>query len=143
MSFSPFVRQLGAQPGVQLNPVIDGLSAIDPDASDQVFAAVARLTRGRIDRPFVVTRGDFYRKTGPAAPIRVLALNEAKLQIFEGLSSGGAVAAVVSRLVPEGALKRYALVDLGDVVPPPPPPGIHLSGSGAIALDGELVSLFG
>jgi len=113
MSINPFVRQLGAQPGVQLNPLLESLSAVDADAADQVFAAVARLTRGRIDQPFVVTRGDFYRKTGPAAPIRLLALNEAKLQIYEGLNGGGAGAAVVMRLVSGAAVKRYAVVDFG------------------------------
>lgn len=122
MSINPFVRQLGAQPGVQLNPLLESLSAVDADAADQVFAAVARLTRGRIDQPFVVTRGDFYRKTGPAAPIRLLALNETKLQIYEGLNGGGAGAAVVMRLVSGAAQNRYVSVALDTAEPPPPPP---------------------
>jgi len=128
MSFSPFVRQLGAQPGVQLNPLLESLNAVDADAADQVFAAVARLTRGRIDQPFVVTRGDFYRKTGKKASNRVLALNEAKMQIYEGLNGGGAGAAVVMRVVSGAAQKRYIRVSLVQGV---------LKYNGAVTYDGS------
>lgn len=115
-------RKLGFQPGVQLNQLVDGTGDVDAGGSDQVVAAVARLTRGRIDRPFLVNRENFLRKTGSSASSRVSALNEAKMQVFDALN-GGSAAAVLSRLVPAGAQKRYALVDFN----PAPPPRIPTS----------------
>lgn len=109
---SGFTRKLGQQPGIQLNPIAEAISTIDAGAADQAFACVARLTRGRIDRPFVVTRGNFFRMTGPKASNKVLALNEAKMQVWEGLNSGGALAALVMRLTPSTAEKGYIGVTL-------------------------------
>ena len=112
--FRPFTRQLGMQPGIQLNPLADQTDGTVPDQSDQVIATVARLTRGRIDRPFRVTRNNFIAKTGPAEAMRVNALNEAKLQVYEALNQpGGAAAAsaVIQRLVPAAAAKSYAVVN--------------------------------
>lgn len=111
MSIRPFVRQLGAQPGVQLNPLADTTDSAVPDNTDQIVGAVARLSRGRIDRPFRVNRGNFISKTGKPESIRVNALNEAKLQIYEALNNG-AYEAVVQRLVPAAAAKSYALINL-------------------------------
>jgi hypothetical protein len=111
MSSLPFVRQLGAQPGVQLNPLQDATDGAAPDNADQVLAAVARLTRGHIDRPIRVHRGNLLAKTGPAVSIRENALNEAKIQVHEALNNG-AVEAVLMRLVPAGAVKRYVSVAL-------------------------------
>lgn len=121
MSIAPFARQLEHQPGVQLNPLLQSLLDVDATEPDQVFAVVARLTRGPIDRAMLVTRGDFYRKTGPKASNRVLAINEAKMQTFEALNAG-ALGAVVMRLAPGSAVKRYALVAVDGAQSPPPPP---------------------
>lgn len=109
-SFRPFVRQLGYQPGVQLNPLADQTDGVSPGNSDQAFGALGRFTRGRIDRPFRVNRGNFLAKTGSAESIRTNALNEAKLQIYEALNNG-AVEAVVMRLAPEDAEKKWAIAD--------------------------------
>lgn len=111
MSFRPFVRQIGFQPGVQLNPLADNTDGATPDNADQIAAMVVRCTRGPIDKPFRVHRGNLIAKTGPATPIRSSALNEAKIQMHEAVNNG-AVEVVVARLVPAAAVKRYALVTL-------------------------------
>lgn len=108
--FRAFVRQLGYQPGNQLNPLADQTDGAVLDNSDQIIGVVARLTRGRIDRPFRVNQTNFITKTGPAEAVRVNALNEAKLQIYEALNNG-AYEAVVQRIVPAAALKSYAIVN--------------------------------
>lgn len=110
--FRAFVRQLGFQPGVQLNPILDATDGAVPDNSDQIVATIARLTRGRIDRPFRVNRSNFLTKTGPAASIRANALNEAKLQVYEALNNG-AYEAVIQRLAPAAAAKSYAVIKIG------------------------------
>lgn len=112
MSFRPFVRQLGFQPGVQLNPLADNTDGAVPDNSDQIFGVLARLTRGRIDRPFRVNRGNFYAKTGAPESIRSNALNEAKLQTYEGLNNG-AYEAVIQRLTSAAAVKSYGVITIG------------------------------
>lgn len=109
--FRPFTRQLGAQPGVQLNPLADQTDGVVPDNSDQVGATIARLTRGRIDKPFSVTKGNLVQKTGKAEALRVNGLNEAKLGSYEGLGKGMA-ACVIQRMVSENARKLYAIVRL-------------------------------
>lgn len=108
--FRPFVRQLGFQPGVQLNPLADQTDGAVPDNSDQIIGVAARLSRGRIDRPFTVTRNNFLAKTGVAEALRVSALNEAKLQTYESLANG-AYAAVIMRMTPSAAAKSYAVVN--------------------------------
>lgn len=112
MSFRPFVRQLGFQPGVQLNPLADNTDGAVPDNSDQIFGVLARLTRGRIDRPFRVNRSNFFAKTGVAESIRTNALNEAKLQIYEGVNNG-AYEAVIQRLTSAAAVKSYGVITIG------------------------------
>lgn len=112
MSIRPFVRQLGYQPGVQLNPLADNTDGVAPDNSDQVLAVVARLSRGRIDKPFRVNRSNLITKTGVPESMRTSALNEAKLQLNEALESG-AYEAVVQRITPAiGSVKSYVAVDL-------------------------------
>ncbi|MCA0214671.1 MAG: hypothetical protein LCH79_16025 [Proteobacteria bacterium] len=110
--FRAFVRQLGFQPGVQLNPILDATDGAVPDNSDQIPATIARLTRGRIDRPFRVNRTNFYTKTGGPASIRSNALNEAKVQVYEELQNG-AFEAVIQRLTPAAAAKSYAVMNIG------------------------------
>lgn len=108
----PFVRQLGSQPGVQLNPLVDNTDGAAPDNSDQVIATLARLTRGRIDRPFRVNRSTLLRLTGPGASLRASALNEAKLQVYEALQNG-AYEAVIQRLSAADAVRSYGVVQWG------------------------------
>lgn len=110
MSSRPFVRQLGFQPGVQLNPLQDATDGAVPDNSDQMFAMLGRFTRGRIDRPFRVNRSNFLTKTGPAESIRTNGLNEAKLQAYEALNNG-AYEAVLMRMTPAAAAKKWATIN--------------------------------
>lgn len=112
--FRPFVRQLGFQSGVQLNPLQDQTDGTVPDNSDQIIAALVRLTRGRIDRPFRVNRSNFARKTGAPEAIRVNALNEGKLQVYEALENG-AYEAVLQRLAPAAATKSFAVVNFSGI----------------------------
>lgn len=112
MSFKPFVRQLGFQPGVQLNPLQDNTDGVDAGNADQVTAIVARMTRGRIDRPIRVHRGNYLAKTGSPEPMRINAINEARIQLSEALNNG-AQEAVVMRITPAAtAVKKYAKVTL-------------------------------
>ena len=41
-----FVRQLGSEPGVQLNPLRDASEVPSTDNADQVFGIMMRATRG-------------------------------------------------------------------------------------------------
>lgn len=101
-----FVRQLGTQPGIQLNPLKDGSDSFAPDNADQVFGIAMRAKRGRIDRCFKVNRGNLDRKLGTGESLRANALNEARVQVFESLSNGS-FEAVVHRLTPSAALLSY------------------------------------
>lgn len=112
--YRPFTRQLGMQPGVQLNPPIDLTDGVAPDKSDQVVGAFARLTRGAIDRPFRVTRANLTARTGLPESPRANSLNEAKLHIYEALNRGAA-SAVVMRTVSASAKKLYAVAKFDDL----------------------------
>lgn len=107
-----FVRQLGAQAGVQLNPLRDNseISTVG-GISDQVFATMMRATRGRIDRPFVVSRGNAFKRLGNGEQIRLSALNEAWVHVIEALNNG-AYQAVVQRLVTTTAVIKWAVVSV-------------------------------
>jgi len=70
----PFTRQLGARSGIQLNPLRDNTERFVAGNSDQVFAIAARFERGRIDKAFVVDRGNMYSKLGKPSAISVSAL---------------------------------------------------------------------
>lgn len=112
MSFRPFLRQLGFQPGVQLNALVDNTDGAATSNTDQIVGLVARLPRGRIDRPFSVSRNNFSQRTGQKpTPLRVSPLNEARLQMYEALQTG-ASEVVVQRLTSASATRRYAVVRL-------------------------------
>lgn len=104
-----FVRQLGAQAGIQLNPLRDASEIPTTGNADQVFAIVMRATRGRIDKPFRVNSGNVFSKLGRGEPIRVNALNEAWVHVVEALNNG-AYEAVVQRLVTSEAAISWARV---------------------------------
>lgn len=102
-----FVRQLGAESGVQLNPLRDNSEIPVSDNADQVFGIMMRATRGRIDKPFKVNRGNVFTKLGKGEQIRVSALNEAWVQVVEALNNG-AYEAVVQRLTADDAAISFA-----------------------------------
>jgi len=107
-----FVRQLGAESGVQYNPLQDRSETPTVDNYDQNFAIMCRLTRGRIDKPFAVNRSNAYKKLGKGETMRLSALNEAWVHIIEALNKG-AYEAVVQRLVTSSAVVKYAVATMG------------------------------
>jgi hypothetical protein len=112
MSYRPFHRALGYQPGVQVNPLIDNTDGAAISNTDQIIGALARLPRGRIDRPIRVNRGNFATTTGQnPTPLRASALNEARIQIYESLRAG-AFEFVVQRLTGSNTVNRYAVLRL-------------------------------
>ncbi len=109
MTATSFYRSIGAQSGVQLNPIRDATDYPSLNLADQTFAGVGRFVRGRIDKSFVVTQGNQDRMLGNGGSLSVNALNEARVQIYEGLQYG-ATAVVVSRLVPATAVLQLMAV---------------------------------
>ena len=109
-----FSRQLGAQPGIQLNPVLDNTDGFAPDTSDQVFGTVMRSTRGRIDKPFYVDSGTVSAKLGAGESMRVTPLNEAYVHVVEALNNG-ATQAAIQRLVPSTAVLQMMIAVTGPV----------------------------
>lgn len=104
-----FTRQIGHQPGVQLNPLVDNSELPASGNQDQVFALVARFPRGRIDKPFRVNRANVGRKLGRPEPMRSSALNEAHVSLVEALNKG-AYEAVVYRLTTAAAKLSWIVV---------------------------------
>ena len=105
-----FTRQLGAESGVQLNPLQD--SSELPmlfDVADQCFGILMRATRGRIDKPFKVNRNNVYRLLGFGESIRNTRLNEAWVHVVEAVNKG-TYEAVVQRLVPRELAKLSYIV---------------------------------
>lgn len=107
-----FVRQLGAEAGVQLNPLRDNSGIPVQDNWDQNFGIMLRLTRGRFDKPFKVDRGNVLDKIGKGEQIRVSALNEAWVHVVEALNNGS-YEAVVQRLITSSAVISYAVASIG------------------------------
>lgn len=105
-----YVRQLGAEAGVQLNPLRDASEIPVQDNYDQIIGIMMRATRGRIDKPFKVHSGNVYRKLGRGEPIRVNALNEAWVHVVEAVNNG-AYEIVVQRLTTTSAVIKYAALD--------------------------------
>jgi hypothetical protein len=104
-----FTRQIGAQPGVQLNPLKDSSELPAFGNADQTFAVIGRFPRGRIDKPFRVNRSNATRKLGRPEPMRASALNEAHVQTVEAVNKG-AYEAIVQRLAPSGAVLNWIVV---------------------------------
>ncbi len=107
-----FVRSLGSESGVQLNPLQDNSEIPTQDNADQVFGIVMRATRGRIDKPFVVDRSNVKNKLGYGERISASALNEAWVHVVEALNNG-AYQAVVQRLSTDAATISYAVAFQG------------------------------
>ena len=108
----PFTRQLGSQPGVQLNPIKDRTQGGVLGVFDQTVALVGRFTRGRIDKPFRVNRNNFQALLGKPASINVSLLNEAYVQAYEALQRG-ARELVVHRLSVTAAALSWAVFTSG------------------------------
>lgn len=105
-----FVRALGAQAGVQLNPLVDNSEMPTVGNADQSFGIAMRATRGRIDKAFGVDGSNFYKRLGYGDTLRANALNEAWVQVFEALNNG-AYSAVVSRLVGPDAKNKWMVIN--------------------------------
>lgn len=108
MSVVPFTRQLGARSGVQLNPLIDNSERLVPGNTDQTCAIVGRFTRGRIDRAFRVNRSNTFKHLGKAQSIKLNALNEALVHVYDTLQNG-TYEVVVSRLITAAAVNNYMI----------------------------------
>lgn len=108
-----FTRQLGAESGVQLNPLRDNSEIPTQDNYDQVFGIMMRATRGRIDKPFKVDRGNVFKKLGKGEQIRVSALNEAWVHVVEALNNGAYEAVVQRLVVGASASISYAVASIG------------------------------
>ena len=111
-----FTRQLGAESGVQLNPLRDSSEIPSSSNADQIFGIVMRATRGRIDKPFVVDSSSVYTKLGSGEPMRVNALNEAWVHVVEALSNG-AYEAVVQRLSTDESKIKWAVISKAGAEP--------------------------
>lgn len=105
----PFTRQLGAESGVQLNPLRDESEIPSVDNYDQSFGIMLRLPRGRIDKPFAVDRGNVSARLGKGEQIRVSALNEAWVHVMEAVNKG-AYQAIVQRLVTASSVIKWIKV---------------------------------
>lgn len=108
-----FVRALGNESGVQLNPLVDNSELPATGNADQSFAIAMRATRGRIDKAFAVDPSNFYQRLGRGETLRANALNEAWIHVFEALNSG-AYTAVVSRLVGEDAKNSWMIANFDE-----------------------------
>jgi hypothetical protein len=104
-----FVRQLGAESGVQLNPLRDNSELPSGSNADQMFGIAMRATRGRIDRAFTVNAGNVRTRLGKGESMRVNTQNEAWVQVVEALNKG-AYTAVVSRLHTADAKLNWIVV---------------------------------
>ncbi|HAR08413.1 MAG TPA: hypothetical protein DCR98_08385 [Cobetia sp.] len=104
-----FVRQLGAESGVQLNPLVDNSEIPTTGNEDQVLAIAMRATRGRIDRAFKVNRSNVLQRLGRGESMRDNELNEAWVHVREALDNG-AYEAVVSRLHSDAAKLSWIVV---------------------------------
>lgn len=107
----PHTRQLGAQAGIQLNPLRDNTDGFAADGSDQVAAIFGRFKRGRVDAPFKVNRGNLRKKLGPPESLRVSDLNEAYVHAYE-MVNNGVYELVVNRLVPATAVNSFAVFNI-------------------------------
>lgn len=110
-----FVRAVGHESNVQLNPLRDNSELPSTSITDQVFGIPMRATRGRIDRAFKVDSSNVRRKLGAGLPVRLSELNEAMVHVVEALDQG-AYEAVVARLTTESAVIKWAAITITPAV---------------------------
>lgn len=106
-----FVRALGEQSGVQLNPLGDNSEMPTTGTADQNLAIAMRATRGRIDKAFSVDGSNFYKRLGYGETLRANALNEAWIHVQEALTNGTAQA-VVTRMVGIDAQNKWMTISI-------------------------------
>jgi len=107
-----FVRQLGSESGIQLNPLRDDSNIPTPGRSDQRFAMILRSPRGRIDRPFIVNRHNARSLLGRPELIKQSALNLAAIHVLEALDNG-AYEVIVQRVSTAQAQRKWLIAELG------------------------------
>lgn len=127
-----FTRNLGSRSGIQLNPLIDSTEGrFSAGDADRVIAIIGCFDRGRVDKPFRVNRATLKRMLGKPASIKLSALNEAYVQIYEALRAGAAEF-IVMRLsaqdgptnsdgipLENGGFKNHPIIVKGGPVPGP------------------------
>lgn len=140
MSAIPFTRSLGARSGVQLNYVLDDSERFVGNDSGQVFAGLARLTRGRIDKAFSVSRDQMRRLLGAPVSPSVSPLNEALIHIYEAFRAGSQ-RAIISRLVPAAASLKWMVAAADEVVGEDPAPVWSVSPTTAAPTTGFVLAV--
>jgi hypothetical protein len=106
-----FTRSLGGAAGVQLNPLRDN-SQIVVEKRDQYFAAMLKLTRGRIDKPFFVSANDISRIGGGIGLGKKTVAYKSHVAVIEALKNGAA-GAVLQRLVGIDAVNKFIVIKSG------------------------------
>jgi len=109
-----FTRSLspGNAPGVQVNNLVDD-SEITIDRSDQFFASMLKLPRGRIDRPFLVRAGEAFQKIGNGAWLgKRTQAYKSHSAVIEALRNGAA-GAVLQRIVGKDSRNRFIVIKSG------------------------------
>lgn len=106
MSRANFVRQLGAAPNVQLNPLVDLTVASNQTDASTMIATLAHLSRGRTDRPFVVNNSNFDVLLGRLPRLSRSRLSEALYQIRHFLDTYPQGRVVVARLAKATAVNK-------------------------------------
>ncbi|MEC7118336.1 MAG: hypothetical protein VXW65_00325 [Pseudomonadota bacterium] len=101
-----FTRQLGAAPGVQLDPTIDDTLPSNQSDADTMVATLAHLTRGRTDRAFVVNSSNYDARLGRLPSLKRSRMSEALYQIRHFLDTYPQGRVVVSRLAKAGAVTK-------------------------------------
>lgn len=107
-----FTRQLGYQPGIQLNPIKDLTDGAALSVFDQTVALIGRFSRGRIDKPFRVNRNNIRALLGDPQSLSISALNEAYIQGYEALQNG-ARELLIQRLSVPGAFNSWVTFTSG------------------------------
>lgn len=105
---------VGQQPGVQINLAVDRTDRLLQRTGDQTFATVLSASRGRIDKPMLVSADKIKRYLGEPHSLRESELNSTYIQIVDAFSTGAA-AAVVMRLVSNLAVNYYIVINHGNV----------------------------
>jgi len=111
-----FTRRLGEESGVQLNPLVDNSVMPTVSNADQFIGTIGRFSRGRIDKPMLVTRENIRRLLGDGESLRRSELNMTYVMMDETLKDpGGATGIVAQRLVSPYADIGWAYIRLSNV----------------------------
>lgn len=102
-------RELGQQPGVQVNSILDETTLSQELVADRVIGFVGKFLRGPIHRPFVVNKGNLVRRLGTPEQIRVDERNQTYVHVAEALRIG-IQAAVVQRYATSNATIGWGVI---------------------------------